>query len=173
LGERRIAESLHRMICKNFRHPKMKKMPSEGRLSASARRLLCKESRHLGLFVRKSSRLRPRGNASSSIPRPLRREGRQTYRLPRCFAAASQARPRETRAGGRVGCFSEQKNGGPWGPPRLQKLGLIYALLRRRRPSQPKPIRAEPMSVSDAGSGAVTVGTKFVVSCSGFPFADS
>ena len=73
----------------------------------------------------------------------------------------------------RVGCFSEQKNGGPWEPPRLQKLGLIYALLRRRRPSQPKPIRAEPMSVSDAGSGAVTVGTKFVVSCSGFPFADS
>jgi hypothetical protein len=43
----------------------------------------------------------------------------------------------------------------PLGPPFLQKLGLIYALLRRRRPSQPKPTSAEPRSVKDAGSGAV------------------
>ena len=44
-----------------------------------------------------------------------------------------------------------------------------YALLRRRRLSQPKPNSAEPSSVSDAGSG--TAGVKLVVRISGNPFA--
>jgi hypothetical protein len=48
---------------------------------------------------------------------------------------------------------------------------FFYAGLRRRRLSQPSPTNAEPMSVSDAGSGVVTVGVKSVISCSGSPFA--
>src|SRR5438128_12463717 len=72
----------------------------------------------------------------------------------------------------RLGCCLStirKKGGAQWRRHSSKSVGFFYALLRRRRESQPNPTRAEPSSVSDAGSGAATFGTKLVVKTAGNP----
>ena len=103
------------MICKEIRHPKMKKMPSEQGFRPAHAACLCKESRQLGLFVRKSSRLRPRGQCKLIDTHAANVSA--TAML--CCRVPSQAARNPGRWARRL--LFGTKNGGPWGPPRLPK----------------------------------------------------
>src|SRR5205085_461270 len=45
------------------------------------------------------------------------------------------------------------KKAAPEGAAKIWSVGIFYEVLRRRRPSHPKPISDDPRSVSEAGSG--------------------
>src|SRR5438046_9306514 len=49
-----------------------------------------------------------------------------------------------------------KENAVPQRTPRLQSVGLVYTLLRRRRRIKPRPARAVPHRTSEAGSGTAS-----------------